>query len=430
MKTKLNCEIVKDLLPSYIDHLTSAAATEAVTSHLSECENCRRVYREMTNTEPPIAEQPEIDYLKKVRNSRRRIRNVAIIAASGVLVLGLVAVFITTRSKKKAEADAQTITELEQQTEADAQTITELEQQIELPTVLYDAETKALVITGADRYDEMVIPDEAEEAQTLDVQDDQFHMSVYIPLLQNGNEPLKTYLPSYIDRTDRSIRFLRSYLKENAPGVYPSDRADKMVEISIRNDNRLAYRNEADRILLNLDDYYWHREELYLFALMDTGRFGWEQLGYAWYVGSALDPYSELLRISKFDDTLPYSELCINAGIDFEQFTPADLSTVNDAIARVIIDRGLTGWGTAYESIALSRTALYQVGTASFITQDIKMSVLSAESFVAWLDRQYGFEPLTAFCFGQKTFDEAFGTDFDTAFNGWLAWLVETYPMN
>ena len=64
MKNKLDCEIVKDLLPSYIDKLTSEKTTEAVTEHLGECENCRVIYREMTNTEPPMAEQPQIDYLK------------------------------------------------------------------------------------------------------------------------------------------------------------------------------------------------------------------------------------------------------------------------------------------------------------------------------------------------------------------------------
>ena len=70
------------------------------------------------------------------------------------------------------------------------------------------------------------------------------------------------------------------------------------------------------------------------------------------------------------------------------------------------------------------------MGNAEKILQDIRMSVLSASSFVAWLDRQYGFEPLTAFCFGQKTFDEAFGTDFDTAFSAWNEWIMETYPMD
>ena len=45
MKSKLNCEIVKDLLPSYIDHLTSEASNETVQAHLAEFEECRNVYQ-------------------------------------------------------------------------------------------------------------------------------------------------------------------------------------------------------------------------------------------------------------------------------------------------------------------------------------------------------------------------------------------------
>lgn len=425
MNNKMNCEIVKDLLPSYIDKLTSEETTKAVTKHLDECESCRAIYRGMTSSEPPIAEQPQIDYLKKVRNSRRRIRNIAIIAGCAVLMLGIAAAVIAGYSNNKAKADAQTITELEETKE-------ELQNQIELPTVLYDAETKALVITGTDRYDEIEIPDAAEEAKTLDVQDDEFHLSAYIPLLRNGDEPLKTYLPAYINRTDKSIRFVRSYLKENAKSTYPKDLSDKMVEISIRDDSRLAYRNMQDRILLNLNDFYWHREELYLLTLMQTDHIGWAQFGYAWYLGSCVNPYSELTNTTKIDpndSSLPYYNLCLNAGIDFNQFTAADYRKMNDAISRICIERGLTGWGTAYESLPLSKTSLYAGKTGS-IHQDVLMSVCSATSFIARLDDLYGFEAVSAFCFGQKTFDESFGTDFNTAFDAWQAWIIETYPMD
>ena len=131
MKSKLDCEIVRDLLPTYIDRLTSEKTTEAVIAHLSECESCRAVYRDMTNSEPLIAEQPEIDYLKKVRNSRRRIRNIAIIAACGLLAAGVAAFTIAKYAQKKSAQDAQTISALEDRSEADAQTITELSETAE-----------------------------------------------------------------------------------------------------------------------------------------------------------------------------------------------------------------------------------------------------------------------------------------------------------
>ena len=45
-----------------------------------------------------------------------------------------------------------------------------------------------------------------------------------------------------------------------------------------------------------------------------------------------------------------------------------------------------------------------------------------------WLDDAYGFEQVSLFCFGQKSFEEAFGTDFQSAFDDWHAWIEQTYP--
>ena len=42
MSDKLRCEIVQDLLPSYVDGLTSDETNEAVKDHLADCEMCIR----------------------------------------------------------------------------------------------------------------------------------------------------------------------------------------------------------------------------------------------------------------------------------------------------------------------------------------------------------------------------------------------------
>lgn len=47
MKNNLPCEIVMDLLPSYIDELTSEMSTKAVEEHLKECEKCQNVLGKM-----------------------------------------------------------------------------------------------------------------------------------------------------------------------------------------------------------------------------------------------------------------------------------------------------------------------------------------------------------------------------------------------
>ena len=44
MSDKLRCEIVQDLLPSYVDGLTSDETNEAVKDHLADCVSCRDMY--------------------------------------------------------------------------------------------------------------------------------------------------------------------------------------------------------------------------------------------------------------------------------------------------------------------------------------------------------------------------------------------------
>ena len=49
MKSDLSCEVVRDLLPSYIDGLTSEETSRLIRAHLDGCEACRGIHREMTN---------------------------------------------------------------------------------------------------------------------------------------------------------------------------------------------------------------------------------------------------------------------------------------------------------------------------------------------------------------------------------------------
>lgn len=81
MKTnKIPCAVIKDLLPSYAEDLTSPETCELVREHLQECPDCQSVYEAMHGEIPPetegdcgiAADSSEIDYLKKVRNAGRK----------------------------------------------------------------------------------------------------------------------------------------------------------------------------------------------------------------------------------------------------------------------------------------------------------------------------------------------------------------------
>lgn len=71
MKMDFNCDIVRDLLPSYVDRLTSAATNAAVEAHLTECPACSEMLAHMSAPEAPEEpEQKELDFLKKQRRGK------------------------------------------------------------------------------------------------------------------------------------------------------------------------------------------------------------------------------------------------------------------------------------------------------------------------------------------------------------------------
>ena len=53
---KLECDVIRDLLPLYAEKLASPASSALVEQHLSECPACRA---ELEQMEKPVPVQPE-----------------------------------------------------------------------------------------------------------------------------------------------------------------------------------------------------------------------------------------------------------------------------------------------------------------------------------------------------------------------------------
>ena len=89
MKNDLTCGVVRDLLPSYVEGLTSPESNTAVERHLSECPDCAQLRTALAGAPKQAAPEDakEVDYLKKVK--RRGWRRVAAAVAVTVLLFAV-----------------------------------------------------------------------------------------------------------------------------------------------------------------------------------------------------------------------------------------------------------------------------------------------------------------------------------------------------
>lgn len=86
-----NCNIIRDLLPSYLDNLCTADTRQAVEGHLSQCSTCQAL-ADMMHTAYFVTEQTEsaeIDYLKKVRKHFIKKESCIAAALTASALLGL-----------------------------------------------------------------------------------------------------------------------------------------------------------------------------------------------------------------------------------------------------------------------------------------------------------------------------------------------------
>ncbi len=88
----MRCEIVRDLMPLYIDKLTSEVTNEMIEEHLKGCESCQKFYEEMsgemkTELKESIKpkEKEKLNYLKRIKK-RTMLQAFAILCTVGIVI--------------------------------------------------------------------------------------------------------------------------------------------------------------------------------------------------------------------------------------------------------------------------------------------------------------------------------------------------------
>ena len=84
---KLNCDIVADLLPGYLDNTCSAESRRAVEAHLKECETCRMLLENLKNE--AAEELPALNEAEVLQKTSWAIGKRAVGAAAGVTAIVL-----------------------------------------------------------------------------------------------------------------------------------------------------------------------------------------------------------------------------------------------------------------------------------------------------------------------------------------------------
>ncbi|SPC38360.1 zf-HC2 domain-containing protein [Latilactobacillus fuchuensis] len=99
----MNHNLFKDLVPNYLEHLTSQETNEQMSQHMTECEDCRQFLNSMqkdltvTANSESKQETVDIDAFKKVKTQqRRKIRTIilSLLTLFIVLIAGYYFLFV------------------------------------------------------------------------------------------------------------------------------------------------------------------------------------------------------------------------------------------------------------------------------------------------------------------------------------------------
>ena len=85
----LPCHIVRDLLPSYLEHLTGPETEADICEHLESCPDCRAARDAMAaDLKAEKAPPPKLNFLKRLR-WQQRLGAVLSVAATLLCLVGL-----------------------------------------------------------------------------------------------------------------------------------------------------------------------------------------------------------------------------------------------------------------------------------------------------------------------------------------------------
>ncbi len=97
MEKKIECGIVYDLLPNYIEHVTNEYSNKFIENHLNTCEECKKLYDNLNNEmNTNSSTKAEINFFKKYKKHL----NILKMIIGVILIIGIVLTVNTIRKVK------------------------------------------------------------------------------------------------------------------------------------------------------------------------------------------------------------------------------------------------------------------------------------------------------------------------------------------
>lgn len=107
MNEKNDCKIIQDLLPNYIEKLTSEETNKYIEKHLKECSECKVIFENMQkdlNINNQKRDDREVKYIKKFNRKFKILRNILlIILMLFIIIVGRKTIILTSLEAKAQE---------------------------------------------------------------------------------------------------------------------------------------------------------------------------------------------------------------------------------------------------------------------------------------------------------------------------------------
>lgn len=85
-----NCKVIEDLLPNYIEHLTSQETNEYIEKHLAQCTKCTKIFKNMSSKTEEVEvfdQEEEINFLKRLGRKTKILKSILLIIVLVYIIL-------------------------------------------------------------------------------------------------------------------------------------------------------------------------------------------------------------------------------------------------------------------------------------------------------------------------------------------------------